>query len=76
LQWFENESQLSGSDRDKFNFQKGTVSLIRKIKKKQPLILIRCKLKSTARKVSIIWALWLMREMIIRKQQNIFDAVW
>jgi tetratricopeptide (TPR) repeat protein len=42
LQWFEkvNESQLSGNDRDKFNFQKGTVSLIRKIKKKQPLILI------------------------------------
>jgi tetratricopeptide (TPR) repeat protein len=31
LQWFEkvNESQLSGNDRDKFNFKKGTVSLIR-----------------------------------------------
>jgi TolA-binding protein len=34
LQWFEkvNESQLSGNDRDKFNF-KNTGSLIRKIKK-------------------------------------------
>jgi tetratricopeptide (TPR) repeat protein len=33
LQWFEkvNESQLSGNDRDKFNFKK-TVSLIRKKK--------------------------------------------
>jgi hypothetical protein len=43
LQWFEkvNESQLSASDRDKFNFKKDTVSLIRKNKKKQPLILIR-----------------------------------
>jgi hypothetical protein len=42
LQWFEkvNESQLSGNDRDKFNFKKDTVSLIRK-NKKQPLILIR-----------------------------------
>jgi hypothetical protein len=35
LQWFEkvNESQLSANDRDKFNFKKDTVSLIRKIKK-------------------------------------------
>jgi hypothetical protein len=71
LQWFEkvNESQLSGNDRDKFNFQKDTVSLIQKIKK-APLILIRSNSRVLARKQSIIWALWLMREMIIKKQQN------
>jgi hypothetical protein len=55
-QWFEkvNESQLSGSDRDKFNFQKDTVSLIRKIKK-EATTYFKVVNSHTVRKPNIIW---------------------
>jgi hypothetical protein len=76
LQWFEkvNESQLSGNDRDKFNFKKGTVSLIRKIKKEATTYFNKVvNSQSTARKAKYL-GFMAYEEMIIRKQQ-IFDAV-
>jgi hypothetical protein len=51
-----NESQLSASDREIIQ-KKDTVSLIEKIKKKQPLILIRCKPLKNVPKPNIIWVM-------------------
>jgi hypothetical protein len=69
LQWFEkvNESQLSGNDRDKFNFQKGTFF---NSKKKEATTYFNKVVNSQyGSQASIIWALWLMRDDY-KEQQN------